>query len=115
MVPEFYVLYNGPDDLPDESIIRLSDCFAVNPPINSAEIVVKVLNVGYNEDKEILKKSRTLYEYSRFVQIIKETLPNYDDKAEAAKAAVHQALQEGMEIKKIAEITGLDEITIEQI
>lgn len=96
MVPEFYVLYNGTDDMPDESVIRLSECYITDPPENSVEIVVKVLNVGYNEEKEILKKSRTLYEYSRFVQIVRETLSGREDKENAAKEAVLKALAEGI-------------------
>ena len=96
MVPEFYVLYNGVTRLPDESVLRLSDSYVENPPENSAEIVVKVIDVGYNEDKEVLKKSRTLYEYSRFIQIVRETLAGRSDKDAAIREAIQQAIREGI-------------------
>lgn len=96
IVPEFYVLYNGPKSLPDESIIRLSDCYVANPPENSVEIIVKVLDVGYNKDKEILKRSPTLHDYSKFIQILRETMSGRVDKEAAAAEAVKKCLKEGI-------------------
>ena len=96
LVPEFYVLYNGVTRLPDESFLRLSDSFTSNPPENSAEIIVKIIDVGYNEDKKVLKKSRTLYEYSRFIQIIRETLVSCGDKDAAVQEAIQRAIKEGI-------------------
>ncbi len=52
IVPEFYVLFNGTPALPDKSVIRLSDSYITALPENSAEIVVKTLDVDYNKDKK---------------------------------------------------------------
>lgn len=79
MALEFYFLYNGTKELPEESTIRLSDCYIGGSPENPIEIVVKILDVSYNKDKRILKKPRTLYEYSRFIQIVRETLAASSD------------------------------------
>ena len=68
IVPEFCVLFNGTPALPDKSVIRLSDSYITALPENSAEIVVKTLDVDYNKDKEILKRAPTLHDYSRFIQ-----------------------------------------------
>lgn len=96
IVPEFYVLYNGATALPDESIIRLSDSYITDPPENSAEIVVKILDVGYNKDKEILKRSPTLHDYSKFIQIVRETMCDCSDREAAASEAVQKCLKEGV-------------------
>lgn len=53
MAPEFYVLYNGTEELPGESTIRLSDCYIGGSSENSLDIVVKILDVSYNKDKKI--------------------------------------------------------------
>ena len=107
MAPEFYVLYNGTEELPEESLIRLSDCYIDGSPENSIEIVVKILDVSYNKDKKILKKSRTLYEYSRFIQIVRETLAASSDKEAAAKEAVRIAMSEGL-LKEFLGVYGLE-------
>lgn len=107
MAPAFYVLYNGIEELPEESVIRLSDCYIDGSPENSIEIVVKILDVSYNKDKNILKKSRTLYEYSRFIQIVRETLAASSDKEAAAKEAVRIAMSEGL-LKEFLGVYGLE-------
>lgn len=107
MAPEFYILYNGTEELPEESLIRLSDCYIDGSPENSIEIVVKILDVSYNKDKNILKKSRTLYEYSRFIQIVRETLAASSDKEAAAKEAVRIAMSEGL-LKEFLGVYGLE-------
>lgn len=107
MAPEFYVLYNGIEELPEESVIRLSDCYMDGSPENSIEIDVKTLDVSYNKDKKILKKSRTLYEYSRFIQIVRETLAASTDKEAAAKEAVRIAMSEGL-LKEFLGVYGLE-------
>lgn len=107
MAPEFYVLYNGTEELPEESTIRLSDCYIDDSPENSIEIVVKILDVSYNEDKRILKKSRTLYEYNRFLQIVRETLAASSDKEAAAWEAVRIAMNEGL-LKDFLGVYGLE-------
>lgn len=107
MAPEFYILYNGTEELPEESLIRLSDCYIDGSPENSIEIVVKILDVSYNKDKNILKKSRTLYEYSRFIQIVRETLAASSDREAAAKEAVRIAMSEGL-LKEFLGVYGLE-------
>lgn len=107
MAPAFYFLYNAIEELPEESVIRLSDCYMDSYPENSIEIVVKILDVSYNKDKNILKKSRTLYEYSRFIQIVRETLAASSDREAAAKEAVRIAMSEGL-LKEFLGVYGLE-------
>lgn len=39
---------------------------------NSVELMVKVINLGYNEENEIFKRSETLAGYSRILHYTKE-------------------------------------------
>ena len=57
-----------------ETLYRLSDNFisqepekGMPVPENSIELVVKMINICYNKDAEVLKKSRTMNEYSRMI------------------------------------------------
>ena len=67
--PEFYVLYNGDDKYPATQTLKLSDAFKV--PKKFLELEVKVININYEEQPEILEKSHTLRGYSYFVNRVK--------------------------------------------
>lgn len=86
--PEFYVVYTGTKPLPDVSILKLSDAFRAIPSDNSVELIVKVVNAWYTEDKEILRQSRTLREYSLFLYKVKE----YLDMGMPLSEAIHKAI-----------------------
>ena len=75
---------------------RLSENFTATPPENSIEVVVKLVNINYNKDKELLKKSRTLMEYSRFVYLVNEERQRTDNLPDAIKRAVDRAHDEGI-------------------
>ncbi len=76
--PEFIVLYNGQEDYPDISYMRLSDAFISQPhknegePAPSVELVVKVVNIGYGHNESILKKSKSLEDYSIFIDKVQK-------------------------------------------
>jgi hypothetical protein len=73
--PEFIVLYNGEDNYPDYKELRLSDAFMKTGKIKidiPLELVVQVYNINKGRNKEILSKSRTLDNYSRFIDKIRE-------------------------------------------
>ena len=81
-IPEFYVFYNGKDDYPTESVMKLSDAFMqldddselknqlenVNYPL---EISVKVININVDKENPILKRCEALKEYSEFIEQVR--------------------------------------------
>ncbi len=91
-MPEFIVLYNGRDKYPKESFLKLSDSFIdkKNLPVNTAELIVKVLNIRYKENQELLRKSKALYDYSFFIELVQE----YLEKENELKEAIHKAAVE---------------------
>mgnify|MGYP003514410008 CR=1 FL=1 len=84
-VPEFYVFYNGKDDYPTESIMKLSDAFMqldgelknqlenANYPL---EISVKVININVDKENPILKRCETLKQYSEFIEQVRSNIEN---------------------------------------
>ena len=66
--PEFYVFYNGLDDYPASTILKLSDAFITKPDFTPLELEVKVHNINKSKGAEVLSLCKTLGEYSSFVE-----------------------------------------------
>ena len=69
--PEFYVFYNGLDDYPKTSILKLSDAFITKPDSLPVELEVKVYNINKNKGAEVLSRCKTLDEYSLFIEEVR--------------------------------------------
>ncbi|NLD18749.1 MAG: hypothetical protein GX663_00670 [Clostridiales bacterium] len=52
--------------------IKLSGAFPEECGKMTVEVVVKVINVNHKEGAEILKRCRTLEEYSKFIGMIRD-------------------------------------------
>ena len=72
--PEFYVLYNGNEDLDDVSYLRLSDAFEVPDHSGNFEWTATVININQGHSKELMKACKALQDYSMFVATIKRNL-----------------------------------------
>ena len=92
--PEFYVLYNGPKEISNDTVWKLSDAFMAEAKENSIELVVKVVNVRYNKDAELLDRCRVLKEYSIFIDRIDNYILEGCDKHSAIEKAVDECLAE---------------------
>ena len=95
-LPSFFVLIFGDKDTPELQVEPLSRHFTENAPENSIEVVVKVYNICYSENKEILKRSKTLREYSLFISYVNENLDKGMDLEDAVAAAVKRAKRAGI-------------------
>ncbi len=98
-IPEFYVLYTG-EEAWDTDLLRLSDGFLLRGaegeiPENSMELVVKIINVSYNKDNEVIKRSETLEGYSRLIHYIKENRKRGMNKEHSIDAAITRCIDEG--------------------
>ena len=77
--PEFIVLYNGMDEYPDYSELKLSDAFMDIEGLRmrnidkiQLELIVPVYNINHGHNPEMLKKCESLYGYSFFINKIRE-------------------------------------------
>ncbi|UTC56463.1 Rpn family recombination-promoting nuclease/putative transposase [Treponema sp. OMZ 906] len=69
--PEFYVFYNGREDYPETTVLKLSDAFITKPEQVPLELKVQVLNINSGKGGKILKTCKTLDEYSLFVEEVR--------------------------------------------
>ena len=91
--PEFYVLYNGTTEYPEEKTLRLSEAFNEARELGksgkaSLELEVKVLNINEGKNREVVEKSRELEGYIRFVGKIREYHGAGHSKEEAFRLAI---------------------------
>ena len=85
-MPEFYVFYNGKEDFPSETVMKLSDAFmdldeevfvdseiknCIANQIFPLEISVKVININVDKENPILQHCKVLNEYSEFIEQVK--------------------------------------------
>ena len=97
-IPEFYVLYTGEAPWNDK-VLRLSDSFDLKTdgekiPENSMELVVKVIDLRYTEDDEILKRSSTLSGYSLLLSYVRENRKKGMSAENAIDEAVARCIRE---------------------
>ena len=69
--PEFYVFYNGKEDYPESTTLRLSDAFITAPEKPSLEVVVSVTNINYTKGSRILHTCKPLKEYTLFIEAVR--------------------------------------------
>ena len=103
-VPEFYVFYNGKDDYPTESVMKLSDAFMqlgdnseLKNPFENAnyplEISVKVININMDKENPILKRCEALKQYSEFIEQVRFNIENAV--SEPLTTAIKEAIKKG--------------------
>lgn len=77
--PEFFVFYNGTEDIGEGYIQKISDAFYKDFSLDtndnsnvSLELSVKVININTDSGNEILQKCHILKEYSLFVEAVRK-------------------------------------------
>ena len=66
--PEFYVFYNGTEDYPETTVLKLSHAFITQSEQVPLELEVKVYNINKSKGSEVLSRCKPLEEYSLFVE-----------------------------------------------
>ena len=100
-VPECIVLYDGEEPLYDgkkrveEVTIKLSEAFSLKKEVTPFELLVRVIDIRYNRNSEILQKKSTLQEYSQFQHILLERYETEKDMGKAIEEAITCSLQIG--------------------
>ena len=101
--PEFYVFYNGDAPFPAESSLKLSDAYLEKPDSPMLELTVKVININLPVNHELLKQCRPLYEYSWFIQRIKEYISSGCSRDDAIIKTIKDCEREGVMVDFVRE------------
>ena len=98
--PQFLVFYNGVEEKPEQSIMRLSDAFPTPPnpngtPLTPAlECQALVLNINYGKNRELMEKCKPLLDYSRFISYIRDNIKHGYTPQTSVNLAVDRCIQE---------------------
>ena len=93
--PRFFVLYNGDEKLPEKTELRLSDAFKLKERgMPQLELIVPVININYGQNKEIMKRCKTLNGYSYLIDRIKKY--RVVDIEHQFELAIQDCIQHGM-------------------
>lgn len=96
--PKFYTFYNGTDDMPAYSLLKLSDSYAVQNDVSLChmELQVEVFNINYESNSELLQKCQPLREYSYFIAMVRNGRRDGMRLKEATQNAIKQCVRQGV-------------------
>ncbi|MGN0154331.1 MAG: hypothetical protein ACI4A3_07755 [Lachnospiraceae bacterium] len=89
--PRYVIFYNGEKELPDRSELRLSDAFEESD--GCLECVATVININLGHNEGIMNNCRTLFDYARFVDKVREFHAEGCNHAEAVDRAVTYCIE----------------------
>lgn len=92
--PKFVVFYNGRSDAPESEILKLSDAFIQSTGDPELELKVKVLNINYGHNKELMEKCVALRDYAILNQRIRDNLDSGMNIEAAATNAVDTCIRD---------------------
>ena len=104
--PRFAVFYNGTAKMPAKAELKLSDQYEVRQDKPDLELKVTVYNINSDKGKDVLNKSRTLYEYTEFVERTRKALEGKgtdEERREAMNRVIDQCMADGILVKLLTE------------
>ena len=107
--PEFYVFYNGIEDYPETTTLKLSDAFITRPKLIPLELEVKVYNINKNKEAEVLSRCKTLEEYSLFVEEVRKQtqLDSENGFTNAVKICIEKGILKEYLMRKSREVINM--------
>lgn len=94
--PQYYIFYNGKQELPDRMVLRLSDAFEVPPRDGEFEWTATMLNINAGKNKKLMAHCQVLQEYALFVDIVRQEAKETKDIAAAVTKAVDICISRGI-------------------
>ena len=106
--PKLVVFYNGTRNQPDEKILRLSDAYeeGFDPDI---EVRVRMININYGKNENLLAKCKPLSEYSWFVHEVREEVKRLQEEDSLQNGVEEQQNKATSEIGQMSETAGTDQ------
>jgi len=96
--PEFIVLYNGSKPFPNEETLHLSDAYIATDELHkslvSLDLTVRIININPGFNDELLQKSKTLNDYTAFVENVRREKQSGSTLRDAVKSAIKWGLSQ---------------------
>lgn len=96
--PAYMVFYNGTREREDQEILRLSEAFAAGSRRRREEeetlqVIVKVWNINYGHNKELMENCRRLHDYAYLVEQIRANQKRGQELAKAVNQAIADCIE----------------------
>lgn len=91
--PKLIIFYNGNKKIDDTITLKLSDMFIKPCEKGAFEWTANLINLNTNHNLNLLNSCKSLYNYSKYVSIIKENLAKGIKKEEAIDIALSYAIK----------------------
>ena len=69
--PQYIVFYNGTQEMPDKTELKLSNAFQQPTTQPDIEVIAHMININYGHNKELMDRCRKLKEYALFIDTIR--------------------------------------------
>ena len=86
--PEFHVFYTGRGAMPETCQMKLSDAYVKTDEKIHLDLKVNFHNIAYDNAKSLLQKSRSIHDYSFFLDRIKRNMAAGMERAQAIRKAM---------------------------
>lgn len=94
--PRFVVFYNGVEEQPAETVLKLSDLYENGTGEPELELTVRQININKGCNDSILEKCESLRGYMVFVEKVREKTCAGMKTEDAVTEAVDECIQEGV-------------------
>ncbi len=93
--PRFIMFYNETETAEESVLLKLSDLYSVSLDEPELELKVKMLNINYGYNKELLKQCKILGDYSVYVHKVRSYAKEMPTE-EAVDVAMEECIREGV-------------------
>ena len=93
--PRFIVFYNGTEEIPEKSEMKLSSMYKTDSGDPALELKTQVYNINLGCNQELMKSCKSLYEYAIFVDTVRTYRKDMRFR-EAIQKTVDQCVKDGI-------------------
>ena len=93
--PQFVIFYNGIKEMPDRTVLRLSDAYSVKDEHPALELAAVMLNINRGHNEKLKELCKSLKDYSEYTARVRE-YANIMPISEAVEQAICECIQEGI-------------------
>lgn len=109
--PQCVVFYNGVKEMPEEWTLKLSDAFENREARADVELTVRMLNINYGHNKQLMEQCKVLGEYAELSAVVREYMLVMEDMQTALNGAIDYCIKNGILrkflLKNRAEVLGM--------
>ena len=91
--PEFLIFYNGKEELPERTVLKLSDMYEKEDPHAGLELEAVMLNISGKNNWKLKHACRTLKDYAIYTDKVREYAEEMD-LADAVERAIRECIAE---------------------